>query len=443
MTLDFEDIQGIVVSGYAHLSHAGYLMVQVSDPALARGWIAAHLPELTNAVKPPKDAKPIRSLNLAVTYAGLEALGLPARDLDLWPEEFSGGPAEDARARMLGDTCESAPDKWDFGALTQPTIHLMILFFGVGEAGRDSYAQELLAGFAAGGLTLVYYEPGNLDENGLEHFGFADGMSQPSIAGLKGVTPGDINPGEFLFGHLNEYGLQSAIPGSPQLGRNGTYLVFRKLAQDVEGFENYLKKASHGDPARAEYIGAKIVGRWRSGAPLVLAPESDNPAYGSRTEHNNDFLYAEADPHGLKCPVGAHIRRANPRDSLEPNPAESMKTIRRHSILRRGRNYGTRYNGSNGSDTRGLIFIAINSDIKRQFEFIQQAWTNDPSFNGLVDNKDPLIGDRTKHSAITTHTIPHAPYAQQLLEIPQFVTTRGALYGFLPGLAALRYIAGL
>jgi Dyp-type peroxidase family len=228
--------------------------------------------------------------------------------------------------------------------------------------------------------------------------------------------------------------------GAADLGRNGSYLVLRQLEQDVAGFHGYLDRATrdeagNSDPQAAERLGAKIVGRWPSGAPLVLDPERDDPEHGNR----NDFGYHATDPDGLACPIGAHVRRANPRDSLDPKPGTeaSVAINHRHRILRRGRGFLTE--DPDGTVRTGLYFACFNSNIARQFEFIQHSWLGDPGFNLLDDATDPLVGLR--HGGGGTFTEQARPLRRRYLDLPQFVHVRGGAYFFMPGVNALRFLA--
>jgi deferrochelatase/peroxidase EfeB len=182
------------------------------------------------------------------------------------------------------------------------------------------------------------------------------------------------------------------------------------------------------------------VGRWPSGAPLVRAPEGDDAAHA----RDNTFVY-DNDPTGQRCPLGAHIRRANPRDSLEPGPEESAVLTRRHMIMRRGRPYGppiAPFQKEPTPQERGLFFIAVNANLGRQFEFMQQTWLNNPKFDGLYDETDPLTGPRDPKLG-GSFSIPDVPARRRLHGLPAFVTTHGGGYFFLPGLPALRYLARL
>ena len=227
--------------------------------------------------------------------------------------------------------------------------------------------------------------------------------------------------------------------------------MLRKLSQDVEGFWKFVEENSR-EPgqspeehaANKELLAAKLVGRWTSGAPLMVCPLKDDPELGRDPTRNNRFQYGE-DPHGLRCPVSAHVRRANPRDTLARDPKESIKVVSRHLIIRRGRPYHEKR--ADGSEERGLVFIALNANIGRQFEFIQQTWMNNPKFNDLYDSKDPIVGDNYDRESPGdepknyTAVVPGLPVRRRIVGLPRFVRMRGGDYFFLPGIRALRYLA--
>jgi len=318
------------------------------------------------------------------------------------------------------------------------------------------------------------------DPFGREHFGFSDGLTTPPIAGLSkaGDTEQSIRPGEFFLGYQNEYGRYTARPlvapgldpksllkpdiegsGQRDFGRNGTYLVFRTMSQDVHRFWSVVDAAAAKQPGptpadRRIRLASKMVGRWPSGAPLTVTPDRDNPKLAT-----NDFMFHAMDREGLRCPVGAHIRRTNPRDMLDPAPGmpESLSVNKRHRLLRRGRTYSPPLVASmdpgemlaNGDDgvERGLHFICLAANIARQFEFIQASWVNNPQFGGLVDDVDPLIGRRGRFthpdpsSATSSFTVPGMPARCRIHDLPDFVTIRGGAYFFMPSLSAVRYLA--
>jgi Dyp-type peroxidase family len=276
--------------------------------------------------------------------------------------------------------------------------------------------------------------------------------------GLRRAEAGGevIRAGEFVLGYINEYGLLTERPlvpperdpdrilppdaagsGSADLGRNGSYLVLRQLRQDVAGFRDFVDRAARGPDGTStaqarELLAAKLVGRWRSGAPLTLSPDHDDATLAQ----DNDFGYHHLDPDGLRCPVGAHIRRANPRDSLEPQPGteQSRELNRRHRLIRRGRNYAE-------DGEQGLHFLCLNASLTRQYEFVQHSWINDPSFHGLVGSVDPLVGPRGADG--TAFTEAAQPARRRYLGLPRFVQVRGGGYFFLPGIRALRYLSSV
>ena len=299
------------------------------------------------------------------------------------------------------------------------------------------------------GVREVYVRDTEVLPERKEHFGFVDGISQPRIAGYAGdktdkssaatAAPG-LAAGEFVLGYANEYGKLPSSPkmaGSRDLGRNGTYLVFRQLDQDVPGFWRNLLARAGGNRSEAVRLAAKCVGRWPSGAPLVRSPTRDDPSQGDV----NDFGYANEDPKGTACPFGAHIRRSNPRDALPATQEESLELARRHALVRRGRSYGeplAPFTSEAVPKERGLLFICVNANIGRQFEFVQQTWINNPKFAGLYDERDPLLGDHEQAGG--TFTIPAAPFRERLRDLPRFTRVRGGAYFFLPSLRALRLL---
>jgi deferrochelatase/peroxidase EfeB len=186
-----------------------------------------------------------------------------------------------------------------------------------------------------------------------------------------------------------------------------------------------------------------MVGRWPGGAPLVLAPDHDDPAQSTA----NDFVYQGPDPDGWRCPIGAHVRRAHPRDSLDPKPGspQSIAVGKRHRLLRRGREYGaaigpgTLLDAADDGVDRGLHFICLCGNIARQFEFIQGTWVMSPKFDGLHEDDDPLLGVHGEGAG--TFQAQGRPVRHRHRGLPRFITVRGGGYFFLPGLRALRYLA--
>jgi Dyp-type peroxidase family len=465
--LELDDMQGLIARGYPDLTAARYVLLQIGDAARTRRWLGEIADRVTPAPAHPADS----ALNLALTASGLSKLGLPPGPMSLFSNEFTGGMTTPHRRRLLGDMGPSDPRAWLWGGPATPGVDVLLLLFARDEAALDALSATLSETFASGGISEVQRLDTMVDLNGKEHFGFADGISQPTIAGLSSRTDipaNTIQPGEFILGYVNEYGrytdrplldpsadpghllpLDAAGSGKPDLARNGSYLVFRQLAQDVRGFWQFVDRATRqatgsSDDSSRTWLAAKLIGRWPSGAPVTLSPDADDPQLATA----NDFTYHYADEFGLNCPIGAHVRRSHPRDSLDPAPGteESVRLDRRHRLLRRGREYGPPVDdvlseAPADDPERGLYFICLGANIARQFELVQGTWANNPTFGGLYDESDPLIGN---HAAYGAHfSIPAEPVRQRYANLPQFVTVRGGAYFFLPGLRALKYLSSL
>ena len=409
---------------------------------------------------------PAVALQIALTWSGLATLGLPRDVLTTFSHPFQRGPNPASQA--LGDVGPSAPKKWIWGCPDR-TVHFAVLLYARSDASLERRLKSLTSTLRAhncGGATLLAELHGHLDDK--EPFGFRDGISQPRIAlpgreatktdpwGAKGPT---LATGEFLLGYPTEQPYDAPSPhfdpelsapwpelrfapslmtaGHFDLGRNGTYLVVRDLAQDVAAFDRYCEQQARAlsskaqPPVTSEWIKARMVGRWPDGSPVTRFP--DAPA-----DNQQGFDYRN-DEDGLHCPLGAHIRRANPRN----------KEAKRHQILRRGRVLRRRKLGpeyepleqSTFEDERGLLFLAINSEIDRQFEFIQENWINGASFNGVRKEVDPLVGSQSLPTTRGSFTIPSEQgLARRCHNVDQFVIVRGSAYFFLPGLNALRFL---
>jgi Dyp-type peroxidase family len=462
--LDLDDIQGLIARGYADLRAAKYVLLQIDDAAAARTWLKDLVDHaVTSATHRPTEV----ALNVAVTPTGLTKLGLAEGALSAFSNEFTAGMTTPHRRRTLGDVGDNAPETWLWGGPGTRSIDVLLLVFARDQATLD----QRYAALSRVGVTEILKLDAVDDLDGKEHFGFADGISQPTIDGLSSrvdTPPNTIDAGEFILGYVNEYGRYTDRPlldvtadpgrvlpadvegsGKADFGRNGAYVVFRQLSQDVRGFWGFLEHATRtpegaSDVDQRTWLGAKMVGRWPSGAPLALSPDADDSTLSTA----NDFTYQLGDEFGLKCPIGAHVRRSHPRDTLDPSPGteNSVALDRRHRLLRRGREYGPpvddRFADPPADDPdRGLYFICIAGNIGRQFEFIQHTWLNNPKFDGLYDEPDPLVAN---HPAIgSTFSVPADPVRTRYTNLPKFVTVRGGAYFFLPSLRALRYLATL
>lgn len=471
-TLDTADMQGLVARAYGQLPNARYLLGAVDDAAAARAWLARVVPDISTAARRDEGC----GLIVAFTHAGLAALGLDGDALATFPRPLQEGMVTPYRSRILGDNGPSDPAGWRWGGPANDEIHLLVVIYAPDAEELEREYDERSAAYA-GALREVAPHIDGLLSDGFEHFGFADGLSQPVIKGwprrTASVRPAaptpplkweEVNPGEVLLGYPDNFNKAAegptvaargaganALPPAPwapgrrHLGQNGTFLVFRQLAQDVGAFRRYAAAASAASAARgvalsAEKVGAKMVGRWPSGASLVVHPDADPGEAGT-----NDFGYHDQDQGGFRCPAGAHVRRSNPRDSSAENAEMSLRSSKNHRILRRGRPYGLpladppgRPGEEEGAE-RGLLFVCLNSDFERQFEFVQHTWIDNGFFAGLSGEVDPLVGAQPAGGG--RFTVADTPVRRRLAGVPRFVTTVGGAYFFLPGIRALEYLA--
>lgn len=445
--LDRADIQGMAMRPY-RFPVAHYHLLDVSDAARARRWFGGAAGRCTTVAS--LDASPSSGFNIALSWQGLSAIGTPQSSLSSFPQEFQQGMA--ARADRLGDVGDSAPARWD--APFDKSVHALVVVSAMTLADRDAASAALLSeigdnGLAAAGTIDAQLLPG---PDGrlvpIEHFGYRDGITQPAIEGSgEPLLPGAgipeaggwraLKTGEFVLGRPDETGAVPDLPTPASLSGNGSFVVLRKLHQHVWAFRDFLRRSAT-DEADAALLAAKMMGRWRSGAPVALAATQDDPALAADPMRNNQFTYSD-DLRGMNCPIGAHVRRLNPRSGLTgPNGA----SVHRHRLLRQGLPYGAHLPADATADDgaeRGAIMLLVNADIARQFEFVQKVWINDGDFAGLGSDKDPMIGGNDGSGSFT---IPRsgAP-RRRLTGLPAFVSTRGGEYFFLPGIAALRSFA--
>jgi deferrochelatase/peroxidase EfeB len=488
--VDYSDVQGLVRFGFKQMTEASYALLRVRNVAAAQSWLRSAPITSAVAASPP----PSTAMQVAFTADGLNALGVPGAVVAGFSPEFLAGLTEDSRSRRLGDVGSNAPPQWTWGYY--PNVpHLVVMFFA--EPGRLTALMQnsMRNGWNEAFETLKLLNTANLD--GVEPFGFSDGISQPQIdwRRQRTVTDGQIDYsnevalGEFLLGYPNEYNKYTDRPlidadlastdllpaeDAPEkrdIGRNGTYLVMRQLRQEVRAFWQFIYRHSGGDAASADNLAAAFVGRTRSGDPLVPLQERAIPGIETDEIRKNQFTF-DKDPSGRRCPFGAHVRRANPRNADYPGrPTDLLakvitmlgfgpkgfrddltSSVRFHRILRRGREYGPELSLSNAlapappeDPERGLHFICLNANILRQFEFLQNAWIVNTKFSALTGESDPLLGNR--------EAIPPDPVTGDFTRredgalrcrisgLPQFVTVRGGSYFFLPSLRALRYFA--
>ena len=437
VVLELDDIQSGALHGRPSPYVGVHILLRIDDRRAGRELLGGLIPALAPASN-PADPDHQAWVTAALTFQGLKALGVPQDSLGSFPPAFQQGMA--ARAAELGDVGESAPEHWEkpFGT---PNVHVAISALSPDAA----HLETVLAGARKAyehlsGVSVIWRLNCHVLPTEREAFGFKDGISHPAVegSGIPGTNPQEqpIKAGEFLLGYRAETGDFPPMPQPDVLGRNGTYVAFRKLHQRVAAFRQYLK-ANATSPEGEELLGAKMMGRWQSGAPLALCPMHDDPELGANSERNNDFLFNADDPKGLRTPPGSHIRRMNPRNSA------ILGVPRLHRMIRRGTSYGPLLPAGvledDGVD-RGLAFVFVGAHLERQFEFVQSEWLKDGVFFGAPGDKDPIAGP---NDGIGQFTIPQQPIRRRLQGLPRFVVTRGGEYFFAPGLRALRWLAAL
>ncbi len=460
-TLELEDIQGIILRGYGSFIHVRHFIVAVADAALARELIGSLLPTGPATTNPSALAittaatwsvKPDYTLNLGFTYQGLETLGVPAALLNGFSSEFKAGAIGNAEA--IFDVGGSAPTNWEGGMGDPSRVHAIFSLFARTQHELQSRTSDLLSAISKP-FRLTYQHDGQAFPGGYVHFGYRDGISQPFLAGGPPATRpypnlgennnGSSPAGDFLLGFPSSFNtLYSPNVAKTPLGRNGSFGAFRILKQEVAAFEEYLQTTAPTipvtPPVTPDELAAKLLGRWRSGLPLTLCPTGTCPIPSDRL---NMFLYegkapgqADSDPKGLACPVGAHIRRGNPRDETVQGGITQQARIMRRNVP-----YGPQFNPQQPDDgiERGLIGYFINADFGQQFQFLMSQWLNTSDFAGGMSGLDPIMGDNDPSSSV--FTLPTSTGPIQVKGFERFVITRGSAYCFLPSVTALRYIA--
>jgi deferrochelatase/peroxidase EfeB len=504
--------QGLVVSGFGALPTGRALFLEFGWKGVKRDgggeWLAA-----LAAVAPVTDAdrRDPRAAAMGFTWLGLRKMGLDEHALASFDRPFQEGMFQEDRLRRLGDRRDG---KWQGTVVpggphwsgntpldaaaeddearafddtehdverrvkTPLTVHAMLLIYTEDEAGAESWCKEIGDLLEPHQVTIVRTRPLQLrpDAAGIarEHFGFADGISQPLPFEPGVVVYGEerqdapqdhwngVPLGEILMGHTNAHhevalgpvvadskkgqaaGLQPHPKGEGflDLGLDGSYMVVRELKQDVVAFWESMRAAARHirerDPdgsghVTTTWLAERVVGRDTHGN--LLCP------MGTLSVNDNGFGFFDRDRHGAGCPMGSHVRRANPRDGLAPDASQRqtmLNAANSHRILRRGRKYGTTISVPPKEDgvDRGLLFICLNTDITRQFEFIQQTWLLNPNFATLYDETDPLVGPKGKM------TIREEPL-RRIMDVDTFVQMAGGEYFFLPSMPAIRYLAAL
>ncbi len=406
--------------------------------------------------------KPDYCLNVGITWAGLVALEVEERVPTLSFKSF-GAFIEGAapRAELIGDTGASAPQKWIDG-FGKGHDHVLVTLHAISPEALNSYTDRLCALFAEGnafreiwrqdGMALIEMQDGQPVATSKVHFGYTDGITTPTIRGGPEEYRSDHQePCEPWLFVLRDDAKNYVVPEPRQLGLNGSFAVFKKVEADVVGFEGFLQSSK--DKIDPELLAAKVCGRWRNGVPLALSPDTDSPAGGISPEQLNNFGYVDTDgsgnPKGIHCPVGAHIRRVNPRGQPVQGQGLPGGSNNSHRLIRRGLPYGPTYDPREPYDgiERGMLFLFVNSNIENQYEFVLRQWANDSEFAGAVRlhprSKDPLIG--TQNPAESIFVIPQANGGPptEVTGLSSFVTTKAAAYVFLPSITAIKFLATL
>jgi Dyp-type peroxidase family len=455
--LDLDDIQGLIIRGYRK-DVANHLVLRIDEPSAFKPVIAdlseedpQSGPFVTVAAdwtaKPPLGEAATSCVNIGFTFEGLRALGLDAESLASFPGEFQAGAR--ARADVVCDVGSSSPELWK-ESLRGGDAHVIVSLFADDADELAAVTNEIRQRIADGAAAEIdCFAAHRLNGQDVEHFGYVDGLSQPTVsdaprAGIK--DPFDAVPaGEFVLGQPTQRAKAWHPPPKPdELGINGSFAAFRVMEQDVKAFEAFLTAQSKRVGIDRELVAAKICGRWRNGEPLVMRP-SGVPAATISRENLNMFDYEataafpQSDRDGLLCPRGAHVRRAFPRSQRVVDDFDGF----RRRIVRRGMPYGPAYDPEAPSDDeRGLVGMFICASLANQFEYVMRNWLNDGLFTGgrLGRSKDPLTGstdpDESRFEA------PGLPRIEAT-GFPRFVATRGCAYVFLPSMTGLRYMAGV
>jgi Dyp-type peroxidase family len=480
--LNLDDIQGFILRGY-RMPLVRHFLLTVENPGTARTLLGrlvsgdeGDAPQITTArdwhvgFEPgPGDdpaglprRKPDYCLNLGITWPGMIALELKDRIPGLSFKSFGAfvaGAAE--RAALVGDTRQSAPEKW-VGGFGTGADHVLITLHAIGPDALTAYSERLANLFVSGdafreiwrqdGAALTDLVDGKPVPTSKVHFGYTDGISQTTIRGGPERYPPDhqkaCEPWLFVLSADAE---NYFVPEPHELGLNGSFAVFKMAETDVVGFEEFLQ--SNRDKIDPELLAAKMCGRWRNGVPLMLSPDTDSPAGGITPEQLNDYDYVSADgggdQRGVRCPIGAHMRRINPRGQPVAGQGHPGGSNNTHRLIRRGMPYGPVYDPSQPYDgvERGLLGYFINSNIENQYEFVLSQWVNDSEFAGAVrlhpKSKGPMIGTQDPAESVFVIPQPNGAPAIKLTGLTTFVTTKAAAYCFLPSITAIKFVSSL
>ena len=438
-TLALQEIQATVFRQRPAPYFGTHVLLHVDHALAGRAVLRRLFPYVDSAAGWWKASHPW--LAIGISYAGMEALALPPESLRSFPETFRVGMA--ARARQLRDEGLNAPEHWD-PAFAPGQLHISLSAFSDSEEKRRralAIARAQYEGFS--GVRVLHIQDFGAQPGDLNPLGYKDGIDPPSIEGsgfqslpCRGRP---IKAGEFILGYAGEAGVPLPMPQPEILGRNGTYLALRNYQSRVGAFNRFLR-ANASTAQERELLAAKLVGRWRSGAPLTLAPIVDDPALGADPRRNNDFDYAD-DPQGLQVPLGSHMRRMNPRDTK----FIQLSDVDLHRLIRHGTTYGAPYDPNAISEEddevpRGAYLLLISAKVMASMEFLQRACIQQGDLIGIGAERDPITGLQEEGG---TFTIPKTPVSWRIHGIETFNVLRGGEYFFMPSLSALRWISEL
>jgi Dyp-type peroxidase family len=443
--VEVEEVQSLVLSGHARLPATLALGLTLRDVAEAR----RSLRELAETEISFGFGEKTRTqaVQLALTARGLKVLGATTGDLAMFSRQFQQGMVAPQRSRALGDANQNAPAGWGW---SDRDLHAMVLIYASDSAVLEAATAGMLRRIG-GGWTPTLRFPIHLPKDGREPFGFADGLSSTrvDIGDGRASEPGValLPPGEVVLGYETAGGVVQPVP---PIAVNGSYLVLRQLEQDVKAFWEFWSSQARS-AEEAVWLAAKAVGRWPNGMPVSGSAPGPEPAFDEAVALA-PFQFS-SDDRGLKCPFGAHVRRANPRDGLGDDPQRSLEIVRHHRMLRRGRVYGPPAPAewyppvvrgakevgaaADAASSRGLLFMSLCGDISRQFEFVQQTWLNNPKFLDLYDEVDPIAAGHGIPADSHRFSIPRAPLRHRVNGIERWVRVRGGGYFLLPGRSAL------
>jgi Dyp-type peroxidase family len=451
--LNETDIQGFVLRGY-NLPFARYIFMRFEDAARARALIGRMLPSITTG-QHWDSGKPQSTVNIAFTHPGLTALELPDATLLSFPVEFQQGMKK--RAGILGDTGKNSPRRWDELWRGHP-VHAWLGINAQSIEALDRRAAEIQALIheTGGATVLASQDAAAIMQGGepttREHFGYTDGFGNPDYLGVERSTqPGQgklmpdgtwapLATGELLLGYADEAGEVPLAPIPHLLADNGTFMVYRKLHQNVATFRAYLDEHAAHYGGGKEKLAAKLIGRWRDGTPIELSPDGPDPSIVRDPNRSTNFTFG-ADAEGTRCPIGAHVRRVHPRDAF----GFDGKLIDRRRITRRGLPYGRpapEHEPASDSEERGVIFMVLNASLSRQFEFVQQQWIEYGNDAHQGNDKDMLMGNHGGQGKFVVQgdtSASNPPFI--CTRLPNFVELRGGDYFFLPSITALGMIA--